>query len=295
VRELGDHSTGLARIQLDQPLPLRVGDRGLLRDPGDRRVWGVRVLDPLPPDLTRRGAARARAEQLGATPTRPDLEDELRRRGFATRGLLRQLGIPTAQLDAAPAHGHWMIGRSAADELSDRLEAEVRRHVRDSPLDPGLTRVVAVRRLGLPDPALLAPLVQPPVVLVDGRLRLTSESRLPGGLVASLERLRAVLEADPFAAPDAALLTELGLDAKRLAAAARAGRLLRLADQVVLLPDAGTKAVPVLATLPQPFTAGEARRALGTSRRVVLPLLAHLDRTGVTRRLPDDRRLLVRE
>ena len=42
-----------------------------------------------------------------------------------------------------------------------------------------------------------------------------------------------------------------------------------------------------------PFTASEARSRLGTSRRVVLPLLEHLDRVGLTRRLPDDRRLIV--
>ena len=47
-----------------------------------------------------------------------------------------------------------------------------------------------------------------------------------------------------------------------------------------------------LAALEQPFTTSQARTALGTSRRVVLPLLAHLDRTGRTLRLPDDRRRL---
>jgi len=50
--------------------------------------------------------------------------------------------------------------------------------------------------------------------------------------------------------------------------------------------------VQVLGGLPQPFTTSEARQALGTSRRVALPLLAHLDRTGRTLRLPDDRRQL---
>jgi len=46
----------------------------------------------------------------------------------------------------------------------------------------------------------------------------------------------------------------------------------------------------VLRGLPQPFTTSEARTALGTSRRVALALLAHLDRRGATTRLPDDRR-----
>jgi selenocysteine-specific elongation factor len=44
--------------------------------------------------------------------------------------------------------------------------------------------------------------------------------------------------------------------------------------------------------LPQPFTASQARQAWQTTRRVAIPLLEYLDRAGVTRRLPDDRRTL---
>ena len=55
-------------------------------------------------------------------------------------------------------------------------------------------------------------------------------------------------------------------------------------------PAATTPPRARLAALPQPFTLSEARQALDTSRRVALPLLAHLDRTGRTVRLPDDTR-----
>ena len=109
---------------------------------------------------------------------------------------------------------------------------------------------------------------------------------------AALERLRADLETDPFAAPTADRLRELGLDAKATAAAAKVGRLLRLADGVVLMPGADRLALERLAALPQPFTTSEARQALGTSRRVALPLLGLLDRSGRTVRHPDDRRSL---
>ncbi|MGF2953429.1 SelB C-terminal domain-containing protein, partial [Mycobacterium sp. THU-M116] len=40
----------------------------------------------------------------------------------------------------------------------------------------------------------------------------------------------------------------------------------------------------ILAELPQPFTVSEARRALGTTRRVAVPLLEQLDARRVTRR-----------
>jgi len=93
-----------------------------------------------------------------------------------------------------------------------------------------------------------------------------------------------------YVAPTADRLAELGLDDRRQAAAAKAGRLLRVAPGIVLLPGADTAAAALLRALPQPFTTSQARQHLGTSRRVVLPLLDHLDRAGLTRRLPDDRR-----
>ncbi|MCW2866227.1 MAG: selenocysteine-specific translation elongation factor, partial [Marmoricola sp.] len=77
-----------------------------------------------------------------------------------------------------------------------------------------------------------------------------------------------------------------------LGALAARGHLLRLADGLVLLPGAAEDAVRLLEELEQPFTASAARTRLGTSRRVVLPLLDHLDRTLRTVRLPDDRRRL---
>jgi selenocysteine-specific elongation factor len=67
---------------------------------------------------------------------------------------------------------------------------------------------------------------------------------------------------------------------------------LRIAPGVVLLPGADEQALAVLAELDPPFTASAARQALGTSRRVALPLLSHLDKTGRTVRLADDTRRL---
>jgi len=69
--------------------------------------------------------------------------------------------------------------------------------------------------------------------------------------------------------------------------------LLRLRDGVVLPAGADTAAARVLARLPQPFTAADARTALGTSRRVVIPLLEHLDALGLTRRVDDRLRVVT--
>jgi selenocysteine-specific elongation factor len=107
------------------------------------------------------------------------------------------------------------------------------------------------------------------------------------------EAVQAVLDGladDPFAAPDAERLRALGLDARALAAAARVGLLLRIADLVVLAPGADKAAADILAGLEQPFTTSQARQALRTSRRVAIPLLEYLDRARLTERLPGDLR-----
>jgi selenocysteine-specific elongation factor len=108
--------------------------------------------------------------------------------------------------------------------------------------------------------------------------------------VAPITALLADLAVNPFSAPEAARLRALGLDTRALAAAAWHGAVLRIADQIVLAPDAAKRAADVVAGLPQPFTAAQARTALATTRRTLIPLLEHLDRVGLTRRLPDDRR-----
>ena len=80
------------------------------------------------------------------------------------------------------------------------------------------------------------------------------------------------------------------LGRRELAAAEKAQRLLRIEEDLVLLPDAPTLAIERLGALPQPFTASQAREALDTTRRVAIPLLEYLDRAGLTVRIDGTRR-----
>jgi selenocysteine-specific elongation factor len=282
VRPLAD---GYARLSLDRPLPLRHGDRAVLRDPGSRRLWGVQVLDPDPPGLRRRGAAARRATGLGTLDG--GMTTVVRLRGLARRSELARHGFRD-DVDGAPTDplvvGDWLLASERAADLAARLGRLV------AAATDGVTQAAASQALGLPDPALVAPLVEPPLSFVDGRI--VASTGPDAADQRALAALRSRLESQPFAAPDAAGLHQLGIDDGSLARLARAGLVLRLAPGIALLPDATELARARLAGLPQPFTASEARAALGTSRRVALPLLAHLDRTGHTVRLPDDRRRL---
>ena len=292
LRPLG---ADLARLTLARPLPLRVGDTALLRDPGSRRIWGLTVLDPAPPALDRRGAARERAAVLASAEGHPDPAAELARRGVVHLDLLRQIGVP-AETSAASPDG-WLVAEREVERLRPLLEDLVGRHDAAEPLDPGLPMAAVAERLGLPSPLLVERLVRPPLRVVRGRVTATRGGSTANGLSPAVEVAVAAVEADlaaaEFVAPTADRLHELRLDPRAVTMAVRAGRLLHLGDGIVLRNGADDRAVRLLRDLPQPFTTSEARSLLGTSRRVVLPLLQLLDRQGRTRRLPDDRRSVV--
>ncbi|MGP3956698.1 SelB domain-containing protein [Nonomuraea sp. 3N208] len=312
VRAIGPArpGAGAVRLTLAHALPLRVGDRALLRCSG-RPITSVLVLDVRPPTLRRRGAAAKRAAQLasfavpdvagepgGAVPHTgmvtgragapgsgvPDAATVLGWRGVVRRSELAAMGCDPGGLDV-PGAGDWAVDPAWWARLAERLRAIVAEQ-------PGIPVDAARTALGLPARDLVEALVKgcPPLNVSDGRI---DGDGVPAEVVSAVERLRAELAGTPYLAPEAARLPALGLGSRMVALAARAGMVLRLADGVVLLPGADTEAARILATLPQPFTAADARVALGTNRRVVIPLLEHLDRLRLTRRIDDRLRVVV--
>ena len=279
------------RLTLERPLPLRIGDRAILRDPGSRALWGVRVLDPVPPALARRGAAAARARDLAALDG--SVSAELTRRGTVRRSVLARAGVVLDHLPEGTLEvGDWLVGSECAATLRRRLVDVVMEAEEGG--SSGVTPAAAARALGLDDAGIVTALLGPPLRTEGGRVTTGRRMPVPPEALDALSALSAALELDPFASPEAGRLAGLGLDDATVAVLQRGGHLLRLAPGVLLLPDAVDAAVERLGGLPQPFTASEARVALGTSRRVALPLLGHLDATGRTIRLPDDRRRVRR-
>ena len=310
VRQL---TSRVVRLMLREPIPLHVGDRILLRDagapassvraarmpgpgPGGRPpVLGAVVLDLTPPSLTRRGAGLSAGKELADWPELPSAADVLRRHGLLRASTLLAMGISD---HPEPVCGEWLADPGHWADLSSRLSGAVAAQAGRDVLAAGLSLEAARGALNVPDVRLVEALVRPPLRVRDGLVQLTGLSGeaaaagLPASVAAAVQVLLADLATAPFGAPDAIRLRQLGLDLRAISAAERAGLLLRVSDQIVLAPGADVEARAILAGLPQPFTAAEARQALQTTRRVAIPLLEFLDRAGVTERLPDDRRTL---
>ena len=282
LRPLGPDTV---RLGLHRPLPLRAGDRALLRDPGRQAVAaGVLVLDSDPPVLRRRGAAASRGQALGQGV--PDLAAEVARRGAARRADLRAVGVVVDDDAGLVVVQDWLVDPATWRGWASSLASAVDAHAVAAPLEAGLAHEAARHAVGLPDPRLLAPLVAAAgLTSTGGRLHRPGRVASLGAAEAAVTALEVRLAADPVDAPEVPELQAAGLGARELAAAERAGRLLRLGDDVVLLPDGPARAMRVLAALEQPFTVSQARQALGTTRRVAVPLLEHLDGRGWTRRL----------
>ncbi|SNR53159.1 selenocysteine-specific translation elongation factor [Blastococcus mobilis] len=280
----------VVRLRLLSPLPLRVGDRLLLRDPGARRVLGADVRDVDPPELRRRGAARQRAAELAAQPEGvAGAAADLARRRIVRADDFAVMGWPVPS--DATLHGPWLMTAGLADELAARVPDVVTRYRRLRPLEPGPPVEVVRRALELPDVELVSAVVRPPLVLREGRV-VDGTAGLPAEVQRAVDGIRARLAEDPFAAPEAPELVAAGLGVRELAAAARSGQLVRIADGVYLAPGIAEEARRRLATIAQPFTLSQARQAWGTSRRVAVPLAEWLDAQGVTVRLPDNTRRL---
>lgn len=283
IRMLGETN---ARLTLASPLPLRIGDVAVLRDPGRRRIAaGLTVLDVRPPTLSRRGDSARRAAVLQQLDGRPDGAAELWRRGVIAAPELIAMG---ASAPNPPLVGDWLVDEQLRHDLESRSASVVRAYALSHPLEPGMPLEMLRRELNLPDSRLVSAILASPLIVEEGRVRSSEDSaELPEDVQRAVEVLRSELAGDPFASPSNLRLAELGLDRQRLAAAVRSGALLKIADGIFLLPGADAVATERLASLAQPFTASEARTALGTTRRVIIPLLEWLEQHRFTRRTAD--------
>lgn len=296
LRPLGDR---LARLTRTVPLPVAVGDRGLLRDPGGAGLLaGIEVLDPDPPPLARRGAARRRATDLADLAAAADRGAAawIAQRGAVRRSDLLVAGFPAVKEGTAellevvgwlisPAHHqHWLTSLRAAADAAARTD----------PLDPWMPADTARRAAELPDPALLAPLATAAGLLsTAGRWHRPGVQPNLGSAEIHLGELERGWQTEPFQAPEQGQLDRLGLGERQLSAAATLRRVVRLPGGVILPPDAPARARQQLRALPAPFTLSAARQSLRTTRRVAVPLLELLDRLGWTRRVDATGRVVL--
>ncbi|HSJ29611.1 MAG TPA: selenocysteine-specific translation elongation factor [Acidimicrobiia bacterium] len=282
---------GTAVIDLPSPLPLAMGDRFILRDTGRRRVVaGGRVLDPKPPRVRRlrphipalqaaaSGDPHARATALLAV-------RELERAGT----LAAQSG--GGEPDAAVRTAEWRLTVQHAESLSEELSDLVRSFHRDHPLRIGIPTAEAASRLGVEMEIVEVVVGRSVGLAVEGshlRMRSFEGGRTPEQ-EADWQRLRQLLETSGASA--APRVDELDVDPELVHALTRQGELVRITEQLVLLPDQVDRLIEVIRSFGTPFTVAEFRDRSGLSRKYAVPFLEWADAAGHTVRQGDTRRV----
>ena len=241
--------TGTVRLRLPRRLPLLPGDRYVLRESGrGETVGGGELLDVAP--------------VLQPSKARPDrrVERVVAERGWIDAAELERL----TGVVRPPDVGRWVV-------------------------DPGAlaaTRAAIVERVDAAGPLGLD------LATLDDRER----AALPSDLDVRAGRVFAAGAADPLADhPWIAALAARpfdppppdGVPREEVRELVRRGLVVE-SDGLWFAPSAIDEAARVVAGLlvasPEGVTVAQVRDALGTTRKYLLPLLGHLDRTGVTRR-----------
>lgn len=250
---------GWVRLHLTTPLPLLPGDRYVLRDLGrSETVGGGEVLDVAPVRPLRRARPDRTVDRVVAE-----------RKWTEAAELERLTGVRRT-----PTVGRWVVDPAAL--------AAGRRELR--------RRVEAAGAHGL-DPAGLNDRERALLDSLDGVVILAGRAHLAHhtALSAAAERFLARCRRSPFEPPDP---VADGLPPEDLRALVRRGHLVECGGiwfAVEALDQAAAAIATLLADHRDGVSVSDVRRALGTTRRFTLPLLAHLDATGITRRRGDHR------
>lgn len=305
---------GFAQLRFEEKVFVLAGDRFILRDwPEQATLAGGLVLDadaqrqdyrnPLRRALLEaRAAAPADAAVWVATQLACD-------RAVRRAGLLRKSRFGEAEIVEAVAS---LVAQEKAIAAGERLAdaawwgtlrreagAAIESAHRNHPEKPGLdlSELRRVLESWLPAPelfdALLANLCQTGWLQVGRAIRHGSHRlALPAKLQAAGLRLRATLTAKPFEPPSRKELCPDEASGQALRFLLDTGEAVEVSAELVMAAEPFARARErVRQHLRErgTSTASDLRQLLGTSRRVIIPLLEKLDRDGVTRREGDAR------
>ena len=296
LRPVSETETGeqLAVLELDRPAPVRMGDRFVVRDSGRRLIaGGGRVLEPFaPPQAKVRAglAARLRGALDGSPGQRADALLE-------GRGMEKSRVLAAHSGGGRPANGlaageMFLAGERAA-RLAERARRTVASYHRENPLRPGVPKASLASRLGVEAEALSA------LLSLEPRLEERGSAVAEAGFApafqegenAEWERIRRELREAGLQAPRVA---ELRADPELVHILVREGRLVRISDHLVYLPEQIEELLACLGDLPERFTVAAFRDAMGLTRKYAVPLLEWLDGSGATVRHGDERSLTGR-
>ncbi len=314
---------GLAQLRFAAPVIAFTGQLAVLRRPSPAEtIGGALVLDAEPAASRGRNAQRLAVLAAAALGDLDQLTTALAARdgGFLSVAELARLSrqpvsFVRQRLEATfePLDDDRMVSRTAVAEVKSAYIARVANEHRAAPLKVAApVNAIRAALAGQASRDLVAHAER--VLSADGHIRLTgSQVALPGhdplaslsvAQLAQLGRIEARLKGGGLMPPEVAALADEGPDGAELVQLLiDIGRAVSLRNHalrqtLVFHPDALRAAADGLhAAFPNAatFTTGEARAALETTRKFIVPVLEYLDTQGRTMRDGDLRRVAAGE
>ncbi|HET9210214.1 MAG TPA: selenocysteine-specific translation elongation factor [Thermoanaerobaculia bacterium] len=320
---LAPGETGPVEIRLQAPVSALRGDRFILRRPSPpATLGGGEILDPR--WRRHRGTILQQALialQKDLPAALPFWVQEAGERGVDAAELARRLGVPPAEvakrlaalartqklIEVPEEHGRprrW-INPAAVQRVTERARRVLKEHFQKDRLAESISKAEAVRRILRGRGAELADVylgwlaaqkvlvVQGDQVTLPGRsAQLTSEESKLSAAVLELYEKAGLAPPSPGEAAVALGAKPQILDGVIRHLVAR-GQMVKLPSGLLLAASAlsGLKQ-DLLATSWDRFSVADFKDRFGLTRKWAIPLLEHLDSTGATRRLGDDRMIV---
>jgi selenocysteine-specific elongation factor len=308
-KTLSAGETALAQLRFESPQFAFIGDRFILRDWSEQATLAGGII--LSTDAQRRHARNAENLKLlaarAASPGDPRVfvESQIRREGVVpTSHLLVQSRFSGSEISTAVRQletekvlvvaenlvvdaARWQSLRQIA---ADAIDAVHRAQPDQAGLPLNDLRAKLKTKFTGPEifDVLLRDLYRNGFIQTGTSIaRATHRPALPSHLAGAGAKIRSALSAKPLDPPSRKELAPDAASQQALRFFLQTGEAVALSEEIVLLAANLTRAVQIASEFLQrngSATASELRQALGTSRRVVIPLLEYLDKRGLTRR-----------
>jgi selenocysteine-specific elongation factor len=305
-----------AQLRLTTPIFAFTGDRFVVRDCSARQtVAGGFVLDPnAQPKNFRKPAQKKFLENCGVFPlkaisfVRAQLERDhvavtselLMKSCFSAEEISEALHLLASENKIVlrgrlAADAAWW--RQALEKALAAIDAEHRNHPENTGLDLARLRGLFAKEAPEVVDALVADLARRGIAQSGGVVkRATHRAALPAHLQKAGADICRALSVKPFDPPSRKELARNPDANQALRFFLQKGEMVEVSDEVAFTSDAFhqmREAIVAFIRKQGPATVAELRQTLGSSRRVMVPLLERLDRDGITRRV-GDRRTLTR-
>ena len=309
---VGAGQSAIARLRLDSPIVALVGDRFVIRDSSEQNtIAGGTVLDP---DADRANfRSPAQIQFLRARETAPhdvdvcvrsqlqrdrytDSKTLLVKSNFSADEISEALSrlshdgeiVLASDIIASASYWHNLINRAAASIDRAHEENPERRGVDLSEFRTDLE--IQSEKLFS---AVILELTRNGFVRFENQIaRVSHQPSLPLELLSVAENIRAALSAKRFDPPDRKGLSQDRNLQQALRFLIDKGEIVEITREIVVLREAAEqmqKTITEFLSEHRSATASQLRQKIGTTRRVIIPFLEYLDRTGVTRRIGDER------